>query len=323
MQTHSRLWAKLNRGSLLAFAILGALLSAGGCQKTEQPKARATSEPVFFGTPDAAASAIYEAAKSGDLKNVFAIFGEESRDYLVSGDAAAASASLRTFADDYQQMHRWTKVTNGGLALEVGVENYPFPFPLRRNAAGQWSFDAGAGKKEILARRIGENELATMQVLQTMADAQAEYFSQTHDGSKVHQFAQKFYSDTGKQNGLYWKAAENEPESPLGPLAAQASAEGHPGETNPAAPFHGYLYRMLTKQGVHAKGGAKNYIAKGNMTGGFSFLAYPAEFRKSGVMTFLINRDGVIYQCDLGDNTAELAQQMDSFNPDQSWQLVE
>jgi hypothetical protein len=156
-----------------------------------------------------------------------------------------------------------------------------------------------------------------------MATAQAEYFSQGRDGSKIRQYAQKFWSDPGKQNGLYWKATESEQASPLGPLAAQASAEHHPGETSPATPFHGYFYRILIKQGEHAKGGAKDYLVNGNMTRGFSFLAYPAEYRKSGVMTFLINQDGVTYQCDLGDNTAELAQQLDSFNPDESWQPVQ
>jgi hypothetical protein len=323
MQSFARLWTNINRGTLVAVLMLATLFSMGGCQKSDQPKEHPAAGSAVFATPDAAATAIFEAAKSGDLNRVYSIFGEETRDYLVPADAAAAAASLQTFADDYQQMHRWTKLTDGGLTLEIGVESYAFPFPLRKNSAGQWAFDAGAGRKEIQARRIGDNELYTLQVLETMTTAQTEYFSQPRDGGKIRQYAQKFWSDPGKHNGLYWKPAENELESPLGPLAAQAAAEGYPGQAAPATPFHGYFYRILTKQGTHAKGGVKDYITNGSMTRGFSFLAYPAEYRKSGVMTFLINQDGVIYQCDLGDHTNELAQQLDSFNPDESWQHVQ
>ena len=325
LSTYRNRFCPVRGSGMLSFAltIFTALLCSSGCQKKDQLKEQTAAGSAIFANPDAAATAIFEAAQSGDLKRVYSIFGEETREYLVSADATMAAASLQTFAEDYQQMHRWSKLTDGGLVLKIGVENYAFPFPLRKNSAGQWSFDTGAGRKEILARRIGDNELFTLQVLETMATAQTEYFSQPRDGSKVRQYAQKFWSDPGKHNGLYWKPAESDPESPLGPLAAQASAEHHPGETNPATPFHGYFYRILVKQGEHAKGGAKDYIVNGNMTRGFSFLAYPSEYRKSGVMTFLINQDGVTYQCDLGDNTAELAQQLDSFNPDDSWQPVQ
>jgi len=319
----SQLFAKFHFHGFFALALITALLSLSGCQKNEQSKEKVAAGPASFASPDAAAKALYEAAKSGDVNRVYSIFGQGSREYLLPGEASADTSSLRAFTDDFQQMHRWSKSTDGGMILEVGAENYPFPFPLRENSPGQWSFEAVAGRKEILARRIGDNELSAMQVLQAMADAQTDYFSRTHDGSKIHQYAQKFISDPGKQNGLYWKPAENEPESPLGPLAAQAAAEGHPGQTTPPTPFHGYFYRMLTKQGAHAKGGAKDYIVSASMTRGFAFLAYPAEYRKSGVMTFLINQGGLIYQCDLGEKTAELAQQIDSFNPDDSWQPVQ
>src|SRR5208337_237797 len=323
MQFFARTWVKTNRGTLVAFTMLSAVLAFSGCQKKDQPREQAIAGSAVFATPDAAGTAIFNAAKSGDLKSVNSIFGEETRDYLISGDPAEAAAALRTFVDDFQQMHRWSKAHDGGLILEIGVENYPFPFPLQKNAAGQWSFDTGAGRREIYARRIGDNELLTIEILQTMAEAQDEYFSQAHDGSKAHQYAQKFFSDPDKHNGLYWKAADHEPESPIGPLAAQAAAEGHPGQTNPATPFHGYFYRILVKQGVHARGGAKDFIVNGNMTRGFSFLAYPSEYRKSGVITFLINQDGVIYQRDLGDKTMHLAQLLDSFNPDDSWQPIQ
>jgi hypothetical protein len=220
-------------------------------------------------------------------------------------------------------MHRWGKLENGGRVLEVGAENYPFPFPLMKNADGQWSFDAETGKKEILARQIGKNELSVVEVLTTMADAQAEYFSQPHDGGKVKQYAQKFVSSEGKHDGLYWKVAEGEAESPLGPLAARASAEGYKGTAESPQPFHGYFYRILTRQGDHAEGGARNYVVNGNMTRGFAILAYPAEYRKSGVMTFLVNRERVIYQKDLGPGTAETARAIDAFDPDGTWTIVQ
>jgi hypothetical protein len=220
-------------------------------------------------------------------------------------------------------MNRWAKEVNGNQTLYIGAENWPFPVPLKNNA-GQWYFDTKAGVQEILYRRIGKNEMAAIRVCEVLADAQHDYFEQTHDGDPVHQYAQKFASDEGKQNGLYWQESDDQPESPLGPLAANASAEGY-GANPQQAPqaFHGYLYRIISKQGGHAHGGAKNYIVNGNMTGGFAILAYPAEYRNSGVMTFLINQDGVVFQKDLGEKTADIATAMIEFNPDDTWNPVE
>jgi hypothetical protein len=210
------------------------------------------------------------------------------------------------------------------MVLDVSAENYPFPFALLQNSSGQWYFDTGSAKQEILARRIGGNELSTVDTLNAMADAQAEYFSQTHDDSHVRQYAQKFVSDDGKHNGLYWKPTdENQPESPLGPLAAYASAEGYTGNTQAPQPFHGYVYRILTKQGVRAHGGAKEYVVKGAMTAGFAILAYPAEYGNSGVMSFLINQDGVVFEKNLGENTTDAAKAIPAFNPDDTWKPVE
>jgi DUF2950 family protein len=302
---------------LVAFA---AIIAASGCQKPEQ----APRGPKTFASLDAAASAVYESAKAGDGDALLAIFGPGATELIISGDVVQDKAARDKFAAGYDQMHRWGKLTNGGMVLTVGAENYPFPFPLLRNSSGQWYFDSNEAKEEILVRRIGDNELAAIDALIAMADAQSDYFSQTHDRSTVHQYAQKFISDEGKQNGLYWRAAENQPESPLGPLAANASAEGYGG--NPPQtpqPFHGYLYRILTKQGDHAHGGAKNYIVHGNMIAGFAILAYPAEYRNSGVMTLIINQDGLVFQKDLGEKTAELAKAMNEFNPDDTWKPVE
>jgi hypothetical protein len=306
------------RIALVAFVAFVAL--AGGCQKSQQ----APSGPQSFGSPDAAGSALYQASTAGNGDALLAIFGPGATELISSGDPVQDKTARDKFAASYDQMHRWGKLTNGGMVLSVGADNYPFPFPLLKNSSGQWYFDSSNAKDEILVRRIGDNELAAIDVLNAMVDAQGEYFGQTHDASRVHQYAQKFVSDAGKQNGLYWQVSDDQPESPLGPLAANASAEGYGGSAQQAPqPFHGYLYRIISKQGDHAHGGAKNYIVNGNMTGGFAILAYPAEYRNSGVMTFLINQDGVVFQKDLGEKTADIATAMTEFNPDNSWNPVE
>lgn len=310
--------SKLRCIALVACAAVIAL--SGGCQKSEQ----IPSGPRTFASPDAAGIAVYDAAKAGDENALLAIFGPGATELVTSGDPVQDKAARDHFAASYDQMHRWGKLTSGGMVLNVGADNYPFPFPLLKNSSGQWYFDSAEAKDEILVRRIGDNELATIGVLNAMADAQADYFGQTHDGGKVHQYAQKFVSDEGRQDGLYWKVADEQPESPLGPLAANASADGYGGSSQQGPqPFHGYFYRILTKQGSHAHGGAKNYIVNGNMDGGFAFLAYPAEYRNSGVMTFLINQDGVVFQKDLGEKTADVAKSITEFDPDNTWKPVE
>lgn len=307
--------------ALFALAAV-AMLASTGCKKSEQFSV--ANGPKTFSSPDEASSAVYTAAKSGDGQALIAIFGPNATDLIISGDPVQDKAGRDKFAAQYDEMHRWGKLTNGGKVLTVGAENYPFPFSLMKNSSGQWYFDTPSAKEEILARRIGGNELATIDVLNAMSDAQIEYFSQTHDGNSVYQFSQKFVSDEGKQNGLYWKAAQDQPESPLGPLAAEASADGYGGSSKSAPqPFHGYFYRMITKQGSHAAGGAKDYVVNGNMTGGFGILAYPAEYRNSGVMTLMINQDGAVYEKDLGTQTVDLAKAITEFNPDDTWKPVE
>jgi hypothetical protein len=217
-------------------------------------------------------------------------------------------------------MNRWRKQPDGSEVLVVGIDNHPFPIPLAKNSTGQWSFDTAAGKTEILARRVGDNELATIDVMNAMADAQAEYLSQRHDG--VKQYAQKFISEEGKQNGLYWKSPDGTRRSPLGPLVAFASTEGLTPQAGKQQPFHGYFYRMLTKQGPDAKGGAKDYIVNGKMTGGFAFMAYPEKYGDTGIATFIINQDGVLFDKDLGNSTTEDAKAATVFNPDKTWTPV-
>jgi hypothetical protein len=303
-----------------AVLVLSVALAFSCGKKTEQAEG---SAPKVFPSPESAGEAVYNAAKAADTNAVVAIFGPEAREYLLTDDPSQDKAALDSFAQDYQEMHRWGTLEGGAAVLEVGAENYPFPFPLVKNADGQWMFSADRAKKEMTAREIGDNELTVIDILNEMADAQTEYFSKPRDG-KVKRYAQRFRSTEGKHDGLYWSVAEGEAESPLGPLAARASAEGYQrGTKDSPQPFHGYFYRILKEQGPHVEGGAKSYVVNGNMTKGFAFLAYPAEYRKSGVMTFLIGPDARVYQKDLGAETVETAKQIQSFDTDDTWSLVE
>jgi len=207
------------------------------------------------------------------------------------------------------------------VTLYIGSENWPFPIPIvQKNKV--WFFDTAKGKQEVLYRRIGRNESFTIGTLRTLVDAQKEYASTTHDQDNTKQYAQKILSDEGKHNGLYWKAGPGEPVSPIGPLIAQATRTGYEKEAKPV-PFHGYYYRVLMSQGKDAPGGAMSYMTNGKLTKGFAFIAYPAEYRNSGVMTFIVGKDGQVYQKDLGPNTASLAANMNEFNPDKTWSVAE
>lgn len=276
-----------------------------------------------FKSPWAAARALAEAGKANDMKVLSSILGPDSDQVLTSGDPVADNNAREQFASSYDEMHRLAYDDEGRVILYIGAGNWPFPIPLVKKDSG-WVFDTAAGKQELLYRRIGRNELFTLDVLDDLSDAQTEYASAAHDGENTGLFAQKILSDDGQQNGLYWAVAEGQPESPIGPLVAKATGEGYKrgSEGNPV-PFHGYYYRVLTRQGPNAPGGAKNYIVDGKMSNGFAFLAYPADYRASGVMTFMINQDGVIVQKDLGADTAKFAGEITEYNPDKTWQEVD
>jgi hypothetical protein len=276
-----------------------------------------------FATPEDAANALLAAAKSGDQAEAVAIFGPDSKELISSGDPVQDKNAVNTFVAGYQVMHRWRRLDDGSQMLLVGSDNFAFPIPLKKNAGGQWFFDTAAGKDEILDRRVGRNELAVIDICQAAADAQAEYFSQLHDGATTSQYAQKFLSDPGKHNGLYWASQEGQPQSPLGPLVAFATGEGYSSKADAHAPFHGYYFHMLNGQGAAAPGGAKDYVVDGRMANGFAFVAYPAEYGNSGVMTFMINQDGVLLQKDLGKSTTQIATAMTHFDPDSGWKPVE
>jgi Protein of unknown function (DUF2950) len=290
---------------------------------TSLAKADDIATQQVFPTPTAAVSALVAAGKADDMKGLSAILGPDSDQILSSGDPVADKNARDDFVRRYSEMHRLAYDEQGRVILYIGANNWPLPIPLVKKDSG-WVFDTAAGKDELLFRRIGRNELFTIKVLEDLADAQSEYASSAHDGESETEFAQKILSDPGKQNGLYWETAEGQPASPIGPLVAKASAAGYKKENgdNPI-PFHGYYYKVLTGQGRNAPGGAKKYLVDGKMTNGFAFLAYPAEYRASGVMAFMINQDGVIVQKDLGPDTAKLADTISEYNPDKTWQEVD
>jgi Protein of unknown function (DUF2950) len=297
---------------LMLFALIVVL---AGCQKAEEPP------QTTFASPDAAGDGLLSAVKTGDINAVLPIFGTDSKDIISSGDPVQDKAVVGAFVAGYGQMHRWRKMPDGSQILLIGADNFPFPIPLKKNDAGQWFFDTAAGKDEILRRRIGRNELAVIDIFDALGDAQADYYSRVQGGTK--QYALKFISDPGTQDGLYWESPDGQPKSPLGPFLAYATAEGYSAKPAAHQPFHGYYFRMLTKQGSNAPGGAKDYVVNGKMVGGFAFVAYPAEYRNSGVMTFMMSQDGVLVQKDLGKNTAETAAAITEFNPDSSWTVVQ
>jgi hypothetical protein len=298
----------------IAVAML--LLILSGLGLAQQPGQKT------FASADDASQALFAAAQSGDKAALLEILGPAGAPIVSSSDDVQDKNSRDEFVSRYQQMHRLAKEPDGTTTLYVGAENWPVPLPLI-SKGGVWYFDAEAGAKEILFRRIGKNEFATMEVLDALVDAENDYYSQARDG-KAQQYAQKFASYEGKHDGLYWKTSEGESESPIGPLVAYAAGEGYSKkEGEGPSPFHGYFYRILTGQGKSAKGGAKSYIVNGEMTGGFALLAYPADYRSSGVMTFIVDKDGVIYQKDLGPKTAELATSMKEYAPDKTWRKAE
>jgi Protein of unknown function (DUF2950) len=276
-----------------------------------------------FASPGDAVLAIYNATKSGDQQALNAILGSNSGQVLHTGDAVADKKMADDFIRRYDQMHRVVVEPDQTVTLYVGAENWPMPIPIVKNSNGAWYFDTETGMKEILYRRIGTNENDAIDVLHTLVAAQLEYGSVVQDGDKAKHYASKFVSDNGKHDGLYWKTADNETPSPIGPLLVDAAGQGYDIQQGKQAPFHGYYYRMLTAQGAAAKGGARSYLVNGELVRGFAFVAYPAEYRNSGVMTFVVNQDGVVYEKDLGQDTGKVAAGMSDFDPDKTWNRVE
>jgi hypothetical protein len=263
-------------------------------------------------------TALVDAIKTNDRKALVDMLGAEGRSLVSSGDAVADRNAGQHFAAEYTEAHR-IEAGGGKLVLHVGKEDFPFPIPLVPDGP-EWRFDTQAGKEEILNRRIGRNELEVMQVCLAYVDAQRDYYSADRNADGLREYAGRFASTPGKRDGLYWPTKPSEPPSPLGPLVAQARGEGYRrGDSHTPIPYHGYYYRILTGQGPAASDGAYDYMAHGHMIGGFALVAYPAQYGNSGVMTFIVNHEGVVYEKDLGPDTAALARAMKLYNPDSTW----
>jgi hypothetical protein len=274
-----------------------------------------------FKTPDEAASALAGAAKAGDPKAIVTVLGPDGVDIVSSGDPVADATTREKFVAAYDAKHQITMEGDNKAIVVIGQEDFPLPIPLVRKD-GTWRFDTVAGREEILFRRIGKNELDAIQSSLAYVDAQNDYADKDRTGAGKGIYAQRIVSSAGKKDGLYWPDAQNNDASPLGELIAKATTQGYRtggGRT----PYHGYYFKILTEQGAAAPGGELDYVVKGKMIGGFALVAYPAEYRNSGVMTFIVNHTGTVYEKDLGPNTAKLAERMTAYNPNSTWHKVE
>lgn len=295
-------------GLLFIFCMPALSFSAGADRKS-------------YASAEEAVKAAVTAARADNSKELTAIFGAQAKDLLFSGDAVADKQRRTRFLTAYDEKNRLAADGNKAVLI-VGKEEWPFPIPLVKQDE-RWVFDAEQGREEILNRRVGENELFTIQTLLAIVDAQREYAMKDRDKNGLLEYAQKFMSDSGKKNGLYWEVKAGEPQSPLGPILMRAKSEGYEKDASGAVPpYHGYRYRILLAQGKDAAGGAYSYIVKGKMIGGFAVVAYPAEYGNSGMMTFIVNHDGKVFQKDLGKSTGSAAGAMKDYNPDATWSEV-
>ena len=273
-----------------------------------------------FNTPEEAVKSLVEAAKGGDLGEIVKIFGPDSKDLLDTSDPATAKQNREVFTTAAAERWQLTDQADGSKVLVIGNESWPFPIPLVKDGS-TWRFDTAAGKEEVLARRIGRNELAAIRLCRVYVDAQRVYAKRGHDGEPEGLFAKTFRSDPGRQNGLYWAAGRGEKRSPFGDLVAEAADEGTDltkGGVQPT-PLHGYYFRILTAQGAAAPGGVKDYVVNGKLSGGFALVAWPAHYDATGVMTFIVNQDGIVREKDLGTGTDAAVKSMKVYDPDPTW----
>ncbi|MEI8356702.1 MAG: DUF2950 domain-containing protein [Deltaproteobacteria bacterium] len=285
----------------------------------------ATIQQKTFDSPEKAVQALVDSIKKDDKASLKAILGPKSKPLLSSGDPVADRYDLKRFVDAYDKSQRLDRKGKEKALLVIGTNDWPFPIPLVMKN-NRWRFDTVAGGEEIMNRRIGRNELGTIQTSLAIIDAQREYATSNRGSNGLPEYAARLISDPGKKNGLYWESREGEPPSPLGELVAKAKAEGYDkkmGKNKAPAPYQGYLYRILTAQGESANGGAYDYRVKGHLIGGIAVVAYPARYGSSGIMTFIVNHDGLVYQKNLGRKTVEIASKMELYNPGPGWTKVE
>jgi hypothetical protein len=275
-----------------------------------------------FVSPEEAVNSLIDAVKADNMKELKAIFGPAGKEVLSSGDVIEDKASRVRFVKAYEIKHTLVKDSDVKAVLQIGEEEWPFPIPIIKKGE-KWFFDTKKGKEELINRRIGRNELSTIQTCLAYVDAQREYVGEDRDGNGLFEYAQKFVSTAGKKDGLYWESKAGEKESPLGDFAARAAREGYKKTNDKPVPYYGYYFKILKAQGKNAKDGAYDYIVNGKMIGGFGIVAYPAQYGVSGVMSFVVNHDGIIYEKDFGKETENIAQAMKLFDPDKTWKKVE
>jgi len=304
----------------IAWCLLAAALTIGTPAFTGSTKA-AQDSPRTFPTPDDAARELIRVVKGGNLQELIAIFGRDGQELAAASDPVTGRKNREVFSAAAAEGWRLEDDGSNRKTLIVGNERWPFPVPLVREGTA-WHFDSAAGKEEVQARRIGRNELAVIETCRTYVAAQRRYAKLAHDGKPAGLYAKSFRSEPGKQNGLYWPAAHGQPLSPLGDLLAQAAQHERALDKSAPrpSPFQGYYFKVLTGQGAAASGGARNYVVNGDMSGGFGLVAWPAQYGVTGVMTFIVNHDGALYQKDLGAETAKVAESMTQYNPEPSWQ---
>jgi len=316
--------ARFDKALLLPLLLALVCGAATALSPLDATAATAKAQPKTFASPEEAAKALVDAMKTGDKARLSVLFGPGSESLISSGDDVEDRIVRERFLKNYEEKNSFEKKGDDKAILQVGKDDWPFPIPIRK-IGSVWSFDAKAGKEEILNRRIGRDELIAIDVLGAYVSAQREYAATDWDGDGVYPYAQKFRSTPGKKDGLYWEAREGEKPSPLGPFAARAAQEGYArkGNTEKPFPYHGYYFKILKAQGKHATGGVYDYVVKGNMILGFGLVAYPAKYGSSGIMTFIVNQEGVVYQKDLGKGTAKAAGAMKRYDPDPTWKKAE
>jgi hypothetical protein len=313
---------KIKRDGMYRYSLIAIMAVSVAAVVLISPISAQEMKQKVFGSPEEAMKVFAETVQSGERKDVLAVLGPEGEDIISSGDEVADKNALEQFVKAYQEKVDFVKEKEDRVSIIVGNDNWPFPIPIVKKGEG-WMFDTKAGREEVLNRRIGRNELHAIRVCLGYVEAQQEYASTDREQDGIIQYAQKFVSDTYRRNGLYWEPAEGEVPSPIGPFAARAAAEGYRRAADKPTPYHGYYYKILKGQGKSAPGGAYNYVINGHMVAGFALVAWPAEYGVSGVMTFLVNQNGTVYEKDLGPKTEGIVKAMTLYNPDRTWKRAQ